>query len=78
MNELKEVTDWFALGVYLGLDEFILKSVQEDCVRTDDCRREMLGKWMKEQEATWSKVVHALVEMKMYPLAVQIASKYSK
>ena len=76
VNELQEVR--FALGVYLGLDESILRSVQEDCLRTGDRWRNMLGIWMREQEATWSKVVQALVQIKMYRLAVQIASKYSK
>ena len=68
----------FTLGVYLGLDESILRSVQEDCLRTADRWRNMLGTWMREQEATWSKVVQALVQIKMYHLAVRIASKYSK
>ena len=78
VNELQEVTDWFALGVYLGLEMSTLESVRTDSMGVDECRRNMLGIWMREQEATWSKVVHALVEMKMYHLAVQIASKYSK
>ena len=78
MNELQKVTDWFNFGLHLGVDENTLDSVKNDHQRTDECRRDMLGKWMKEQEATWSKVVHALVKMKMYYLAVQIASKYSK
>ena len=78
MNELQEVTDWFNFGLHLGVDENTLGSVKNDHQRTHDCRRDMLGKWMREQEATWSKVVHALVKIKMYRLAVQIASKYSK
>ena len=78
MNELQEVTDWLALGVYLGLEMSTLMSVKKDRLRTNECRRNMLGIWMREQEATWSKVVHALVQMKMYRLAVRLASKYSK
>ena len=78
MNELQEVTDWVALGVYLGIEMRILMSVKKDRLKTNECRRIMLGIWMKEQEATWSKVVHVLVEMKMYRLAVRIASKYSE
>ena len=78
MNELLEVTEWFNFGLHLGLDENTLGSVKNDRMRTDDRRRDMLGIWMREQEATWSKVVHALVKIKMYRLAVQIASKYSK
>ena len=78
VNELQEVTDWLALGVYLGLEMATLMSVKKDRLRTHECRRNMLGIWMKEQEATWSKVVQALVQMKMYHLAVRLASKYSK
>ena len=78
MSELQEVTKWFTLGLNLGLDVYTLKGVKMDRKGTDDCRRDMLGIWMREQEATWSKVVQALVQMKMYRLAVRIASKYSK
>ena len=78
MNELQEVTKWFTLGLNLGLDVSTLKGVKKDHMGTDDCRRDMLGIWMREQEATWSKVVQALVQIKIYRLAVQIASKYSK
>ena len=78
MNELQEVTDWVALGVYLGIEMRILMSVKKDRLKTNECRRIMLGIWMKEQEATWSKVVHVLVQIKMYRLAVRIASKYSE
>ena len=78
MNELQEVTDWVALGVYLGIEKHILMSVKKDRLKTNECRRIMLGIWMKEQEATWSKVVHVLVQIKMYRLAVRIASKYSE
>ena len=60
VNELQEVTDWFALGVYLGLEMSTLASVRTDCMGTNECRRSMLGIWMREQEATWSKVVHVL------------------
>ena len=78
VNELQEVTDWFALGVYLGLEMSTLESVRADSMGIDEGRRSMLGIWMREQEATWSKVVDALVQMKLYYIAVQIASKYSK
>ena len=78
MNELQEVTDWVALGVYLGLEMSTLMSVRKDRLKTKECRSNMLGIWMREQEATWSKVVQALVQMKMYHLAVRLASKYSK
>ena len=78
MSELQEVTKWFTLGLNLGLDVYTLKGVKKDRMETDDCRRDMLGIWMTEQEATWSKVVQALVQIKMYRLAVRIASKYSK
>ena len=78
MNELQEVTDWVALGVYLGIEMPMLMSVKKDRLKTNECRRIMLGIWMKEQEATWSKVVHVLVQIKMYRLAVRIASKYSE
>ena len=52
VNELQEVTDWFALGVYLGLEMSTLESVRADSMGIDEGRRSMLGIWMREQEAT--------------------------
>ena len=78
MNELKDVTDWFTFGIYLGLEVPALQTVSRDRIDVDSCRREMLSVWMMEHEPTWFKVVAALVEMKLYHLAVKISSKYSK
>jgi len=78
VNELKDVVDWFTFGYYLGLGTAALQTVKRDRGDVDSCRREMLSVWMREYEPTWYKVVAALVEMKMYNLAVTIASKYSK
>ena len=78
VNELKDVIDWFTFGYYLGLGTGTLQTVRRDRGDVDSCRREMLSLWMREHEPTWYKVVAALVEMKLYNLAVKIASKYSK
>ena len=78
VNELRDVTDWFTFGIYLELEVAALQAVKSNQIDTDSCRREMLSIWMREKEPTWYKVVDALVELKLYRLAVKIASKYSK
>lgn len=65
-------------GVYLGLTVSTLKQIQKDQLTTDRCRMEMLLTWGKEQTPTWLKVIQALVKIRMFHLAVKIASKYGK
>ena len=78
LNELEEVIDWMSFGVYLGLTVSTLKQIQKDQLTTDRCRRKMLLTWGKEQTPTWLKVIQALVKIRMFHLAVKIASKYGK
>ena len=78
LDELQEVTDWMPFGLYLGLTVPTLKQIQKDQQTTDRCRREMLLTWGKEQTPTWLKVIQALVKIRMFHLAVKIASKYGK
>ena len=65
-------------GLYLGLDISTLKQIQKDQLTTDRCRREMLLTWWERQTPTWLKVIQALVKIKMFRLAVKLASKYGK
>lgn len=78
LNELWEVTDWMPFGLCLGLDVSTLKQIQKDQLTTDRCRREVLLTWGKEQTPIWLKVIQALVKIRMFHLAVKIASKYGK
>ena len=77
VNELQEVTDWYLLGLCLGLSEPQLKVIKQDYRTNDERRREMLATWEKQDKRTWSKVVCALMEMGgHHVLASHIATKY--
>ena len=79
LKELKPVTDWHNLGLYLDITEHKLNDIQEsNSGNTDDCRREMLMVWMESEVATWARVVHALIHIDQPVLAANIASKYGK
>ena len=71
------MTDWFFLGLCLGLSESQLKVIKRDCRTNDERRREVLVTWARQEKPTWSKVIHALMEMGGHQvLASQIATIY--
>ena len=74
--ELQEVTDWFHLGICLGILLAKLQSIKRDYRHIDERRREVLLAWRDNEKPTWSKLVGALVEMRNMSLAYQIAGKY--
>ena len=78
LTELHEVTDWFHLGVCLGVSESKLKEIRNDYEDIEDRKREMLISWTKKEIATWPKIITALAEIGMHKLAIAIASKYGK
>jgi len=78
VDELQEVVEWMPFGLYLGVAVATLKQIQKNHQTTPLCKQEMLYTWMREWRPTWLKVVEALVHIKMFRLAVKIASKYGK
>ena len=77
INELQEVTDWYLLGLCLGLSESRLQEIKQDHRTNDEWRREVLATWARQEKPTWSKVVSALMEMGGHQvLASQIAEIY--
>ena len=61
INELEEVTDWFLLGLCLGLFESQLEVIKQDHKTNDERRREVLATWARQEKPTWSTVVCALM-----------------
>lgn len=78
LTELHEVTDWFHLGVCLGVSESKLKEIRNDYEDIEDRKREMLISWTKKEIATWPKIINALAEIGMHKLAIAVASKYGR
>ena len=76
MSELQEVTDWFHLGICLGILLAKLQSIKRDYRHIDERRREVLLAWRDNEKPTWPKLVSALVDMRNISLAYQIAGKY--
>ena len=75
--ELKEVDNWFDLGVYLNIPDFKLREIYQDCQDgTEQCKIEMLLIWRQQCIPTWSAIVTALSEIGMHNLAIKIANKY--
>ena len=71
------MTDWFFLGLCLGLSQSQLEVIEQDHRTNDERRRDVLATWARQEKPTWSKVVHALMEMGRHQvLASQIAAIY--
>ena len=79
VTELRKVTNWFLMGVYMGVPDWELMAIRSDYQDTDDRKTHMLMKWMKlTSDLTWSAVVRALVGIKMRSLAEKVALKYGE
>ena len=78
LSELREVTDWFTLGLWLEVPTPLLTAIRNDYTDTDQCRVEMLIAWSKQEIPTWPRVVCALGEMGMTKLAIALAEKYGR
>ena len=76
LSELHEVTDWFYLGMCLGIPIATLQAVKKDYKHTDVRKREVFLKWMEIEEPTWSKIVRVLREMGKRALANRIAQNH--
>ena len=79
--ELQEVSDWFGLGLYLGLPPAELHTISYEptlrCIK--DRRMEMLLVWTRKLPGpSWSRVVTALMVIGRETLAYKIALKYGK
>ena len=84
ITELHDVISWFQLGIYLDISPSQLMKIRADHrEKTDDCKTEMLVTWLRQTtiaraDASWSKVVRALVGTRMGVLAQKVAVKYGE
>ena len=78
-NELTGISDWFMLGLNLGVPYRLLKEIRsnysvEGCCA---CRRETLVLWLQRvPNASWGDVVQALRQMGENAMAERIEQKY--
>ena len=78
LNELKDVDDWFELGVYLNVPDHKLREIGQDYGDTDECMIEMILLWRQLCVPTWKAITTALSDIGMHALAVKIAHKYGE
>ena len=76
LNEMSTVTQWYLLGIYLGVDLSILATIKADHKDTKDCRTHTLIEWWNRATPTWSAVVKALMGIGREKLASQVAEKH--
>ena len=78
VEELKQVVDWFHLGLYLEVPEHELKIIDRNYPQdTKRCRTEMLSWWMNNTLwKKWATIVQALEKTGSKVLACNIALKY--
>ena len=70
------MTQWYLLGIYLGLQPSTLDPINADYKTTRECRTQMLIEWQRHVIPTWSAVVKALVGIGRERLASELATKY--
>ena len=76
VSELNTVTQWYLLGIYLGVQTPTLEEIKKDCTTIKECRTQMLVEWQKHVTPTWAAVVEALVGIERERLASTIAERY--
>ena len=78
MVELKTVTDWELLGVYLDLPPAILDKVKQESDRVEIRKYKVLTEWLKSTpEASWENIVSVLKMMDENCVAESIEKKYT-
>ena len=77
VNELRTVSQWYLLGIYLGLLPSALDSIKKNLYAdTKECCTHMLIEWQRCVIPTWTAVVKALVGIGRERLASHLATKY--
>lgn len=80
-DELSTVSDWFQLGLKLGVPDYKLDEIQQN-YPSEGCGRwklEALKLWLQlKPNATWMSIVRVLQRMEEKELAKRIRKKYMR
>lgn len=57
---LKVAYEWQSIGVLLDVPNCELKCIEKDYKKSKDCLREMLSKWLKQPNPTWTQLAEAV------------------
>ena len=65
-TKTSDITDWYALGYFLGIQEEGLYEIEEENPRTDSKRQAVLDHWLKfnKEEANWANLGKAISKMR--------------
>ena len=77
-NALSSVTNWYSLGIKLGVESYDLDTIQQNHPRDNNrCRDEMLACCLRSANTpTWPTTVDALCQMGEHRLADKIRTKH--
>uniref|UniRef100_A0A1X7U958 Death domain-containing protein n=2 Tax=Amphimedon queenslandica TaxID=400682 RepID=A0A1X7U958_AMPQE len=84
-NQQFSYTDWYQLGLYLGLYERTLKAIEEDYKKSKKCLMECISSWLKGEDgvretrgggSNWISLVAALDTIGQRKVADNIRKKY--
>ena len=77
--ELQSVSNWYQLGIKLGLEPYQLKQIEEKTTDIERRKIEMLDLWLRRTPgASWSHIVTALREMEEITTAERIQQTYGE
>ena len=76
-NALKEVSEWYQLGLQLGLTASKLKTIESNHPHdAERCKSEVLLWWLQNAtERSWKKIAEALDKMEYKVLAEELEKK---
>ena len=75
-EELGSITEWYTLGIALGVPHKSLETLYHDYHSTEEQFLHMLVLWINLEEPTWEKLVQALKKARLPQLAAKIATKH--
>ena len=81
LRAIIEVTDWYNLGLKLGIPHHQLERIRRDGYDENDHRRNMISAWLETGHASWSSLVDALKSPLKTPLIkteVEVAEQIIK
>ena len=78
--ELKDITDWRPLGMYLHVPRSKLNAIEAQYLHsqgTGRCKEEVLSAWLRgNPDASWKEIVNALNLIDEQTLAGRLSKKY--
>ena len=81
LEAVHDVVNWQYLGLTLGLEKSQLDIMDRNCRGiVEDCRKEMISRWLHTGNASWRALVRALSSplVGKRDLAMKIAAEHTK